>query len=210
MVASYVQLLERRYRGRLDPDADEFIRYAVEGVTRMQTLINDLLTYSRVGTRGREPAPVDAGAALDTALANLAVALRESGAVVERGPLPWVLADPSQLVQLFQNLVGNSVKFHGAEPPRIRIAALPEGRRWRFEVRDHGIGIDPRHHDRIFQIFQRLHGRDAYPGTGIGLAICKKIVERHGGAIGVASRAGEGATFHFTLPAADPREVAMR
>jgi signal transduction histidine kinase len=200
MVASYVQLLARRYRGRLDADADEFIGYAVEGVHRMQTLIHDLLAYARVGTHGKpfEPTPCDA--ALDRALANLRLLLEESGAVVTRAPLPTLGVDATQLAQLFQNLLGNALKFRGDRPPQIHVGAAPEDGGWRFWVRDDGIGIEPEYRDRIFVIFQRLHGRTEYPGTGIGLAICKKIVERHGGRIWVESTPGEGSTFFFALP----------
>ncbi|MFP2960685.1 PAS domain-containing protein [Myxococcus sp. 1LA] len=202
MVASYTQLLGRRYKGKLDADADEFIHYAVDGVNRMQRLIQDLLTYSRVGTRGRDMRACDAGRALDRAAANLRVAIQETHASVEHGPLPAVLADETQLTQLFQNLVGNALKFHGASPPRVRVSAEPLEEEVRFTVRDWGIGIAPEYFERIFVIFQRLHGKEEYPGTGIGLAICKKIVERHGGRIGVESQPGEGTAFWFTLPAA--------
>jgi PAS domain S-box-containing protein len=203
MVASYTQLLARRYRGRLDKDADEFIGYAVDGVNRMQRLIQDLLAYSRVGTRGREPKPCEAGQALANAVDNLQAMIAETQGEVKAGELPRVLADESQLVQLFQNLVGNALKFHSQEPPRVEVAAEPQGPEWwRFTVKDNGLGIDPQYFERIFIIFQRLHGREEYPGTGIGLAICKKIVERHGGRIGLESRPGGGSTFWFTLPAA--------
>ncbi|QDE86929.1 histidine kinase [Myxococcus xanthus] len=202
MVASYTQLLGRRYKGKLDADADEFIHYAVDGVNRMQRLIQDLLAYSRVGTRRRDIRPCDAGRALERATANLRAAIQETRASVEHGPLPAVLADETQLTQLFQNLVGNALKFHGAAPPRVRVRAEPRGEEVRFTVRDWGIGISPEYFERIFVIFQRLHGKEEYPGTGIGLAICKKIVERHGGHIGVESQPGEGTAFWFTLPAA--------
>ncbi len=201
MVASYTQLLARRYRGKLDADADEFIAYAVDGATRMQQLINDLLTYSRVGTRQLTPKPTDCGALVATVLADLAFALEESGAEVVHGDLPTVLADPRQLHQLFLNLIGNAVKFRGERRPRVEIGAERDGQQWRFWVRDNGIGIDPQYADRIFVIFQRLHTRADYPGTGIGLAICKRIVERHGGRIWFESTPGEGTTFFFTLPA---------
>jgi PAS domain S-box-containing protein len=206
MVASYVQLLARRYQGRLDADADEFIAYAVDGATRMQALINDLLAYSRVGTRGRPFEPTDCEAILDQALANLQVAIEESGAVVTHDPLPTVMADGTQLVQLFQNLIGNAVKFRGEQPPRIHISAQKTSEVsktsevWAFSVRDNGIGIDPEYHERIFMIFQRLHSREEYEGTGIGLAVCRKIVERHGGRIWVESQPGKGSTFYFTIP----------
>ncbi|SEM64293.1 PAS domain S-box-containing protein [Stigmatella aurantiaca] len=206
MVASYTQLIGRRYRGKLDADADEFIRYAVDGVNRMQRLIQDLLAYSRVGTRGREFKPCEMLQPLERAQENLRAMLQETGGAVEvEGRLPTVLADESQLVQLFQNLVGNALKFHGPTPPRVVVRAEPQGAEgWRFTVKDNGLGIDAQYFERIFIIFQRLHGREEYPGTGIGLAICKKIVERHGGRIGVESRPGEGSTFWFTLPAAPP------
>jgi PAS domain S-box-containing protein len=206
MVASYTQLLGRRYRGKLDADADEFIRYAVDGVNRMQRLIQDLLAYSRVGTRGREFKPCDTRQPVERATENLRAMLQDTGGAVEvEGPLPTVLADESQLVQLFQNLVGNALKFHGPAVPRVVVRAEPQGAEgWRFTVKDNGLGIDPQYFERIFIIFQRLHGREEYAGTGIGLAICKKIVERHGGRIGVESRPGEGSTFWFTLPAIPP------
>jgi signal transduction histidine kinase len=207
MVASYVQLLARRYQGRLDADADEFIAYAVDGATRMQALINDLLAYSRVGTRGKPFEPTDCEAILDQALANLQVAIEENGAAVTHDLLPTVMADATQLTQLFQNLIGNAVKFRGEESLRIHISAhwpsAIENRKsdeWIFSVRDNGIGIDPEYHERIFLIFQRLHTREEYPGTGIGLAICRKIVERHGGRIWVESQPGKGSIFYFTIP----------
>ncbi|HEY0095745.1 MAG TPA: ATP-binding protein, partial [Archangium sp.] len=201
MVASYTQLLARRYKGKLDSDADEFIGYAVDGVNRMQRLIQDLLAYSRVGTRGHEFKPIDSGRALEKALANLKTLVDESEATVVQGKLPPVMADETQLIQLFQNLVGNALKFHGETPPRVLVEAEREGNEWRFTVEDNGIGIEPQYYERIFVIFQRLHGKEEYAGTGIGLAICKKIVERHGGRIGLDSQPGQGTTFWFTLPA---------
>lgn len=201
MVSSYTQLLAKRYRGKLDADADEFIAFAVDGVTRMQQLINDLLAYSRVRTKGREFAPTDGEAVLKSALANLQVAITESGASITHDPLPVVLADEGQLVQLFQNLIGNAIKFRGEASPRVHISAERRGLDWRFTVRDRGIGIEPEYAERIFMIFQRLHSRGEYPGTGIGLAICKRIVERHGGRIWVESQPGKGSTFSFTIPA---------
>ena len=207
MVASFVGLLKERYAGQLDADADEFIGFAVDGARRMQALINALLDYSRVATRGRPPQPTAAEAALDDALWNLGQAIEEAGAVVTHDPLPAVLADPTQLMQLFQNLVGNAIKFRGEQPSRVHISARPtlaadQRTVWEFSVRDNGIGIDPKDHQRIFDVFQRLHTRQEYPGAGIGLAICKRIVERHGGRIWVESESGRGATFYFTLPAA--------
>src|SRR5437870_6997573 len=201
MVGSYVQLLGKRYRGKLDADADEFIGYALDGALRMQRLIEDLLAFSRVGTRGVAFAPTEVNAVLDRALANLKLSIDEAGATVTRNGLPTVSADGGQLEHLFLNLVSNALKFRGTVPPEIRLAAERRDRDWLFSVRDNGIGIDPQYFERIFIIFQRLHGKNEYPGTGIGLAICKKIVERHGGRIWVESVSGQGATFFFTLPA---------
>ncbi|HEX2739659.1 MAG TPA: PAS domain S-box protein [Rubrobacter sp.] len=204
MVSSYTQLLARRYQGRLDEDADEFIGFAVDGANRMQTLINDLLQYSRVGTRGRDLAPTETGAILDAACANLRVLLEESDAKVTSDELPIVMGDPVQLSQLFQNLIGNAVKFSKeGEQPRIHVGAERRDGDWLFSVRDNGIGIEPEYRERIFVIFQRLHARTEYSGTGIGLAVCKKIVERHGGKIWVDSVPGEGSTFYFTLRAGE-------
>lgn len=200
MVASFTQLLSRRYKGQLDDDADEFIRYAVDGVTRMQNLINDLLAYSRVGTRGTPPEPTDCAYIFERVLANLTAAVEESGATVTAEGLPTVMADPTQLEQLFQNLVGNAIKYRGERMPVVSVTAAEDGGRWHFVVRDNGIGIDQEYRDRIFVIFQRLHGKEEYEGTGIGLAICKKIVERHGGHIWVESEKGKGSAFHFTIP----------
>jgi PAS domain S-box-containing protein len=200
MVASYTQLLARRYRGKLDADADEFIGYAVDGATRMQQLINALLDYSRVGTRGKPFKATDCEAVFSNAVANLNAAIKETDAVVEHDPLPTVVADAIQMVQLFQNLIGNAVKFHSEKKPEVHIGAERNGTEWIFSVRDNGIGIDPQYFDRIFVIFHRLHSRGEYPGTGIGLAICKKIIERHKGRIWVESQPGKGATFYFTIP----------
>jgi light-regulated signal transduction histidine kinase (bacteriophytochrome) len=169
----------------------------------MQRLIDDLLAYSRIGRRGLVPEPVAADEALARARANLKLAIDETAARIESDPLPCVSGDEPQLVQLFQNLIANAIKFRGSNPPHIRIAAVRHGMHWRFSVADNGIGIAPAHFERIFVIFQRLHSKSEYPGTGIGLAACKKIVERHGGRIWVESRPGGGATFFFTLPAAD-------
>jgi PAS domain S-box-containing protein len=202
MVGSYVQLLAKRYRGRLDGDADEFIGYAVDGAQRMQALIEDLLAFSRVGTRGGELLPTNANVVLQRTLAGLRLAIEEAGAKVEADSLPVVLADAGQLEHVLQNLVSNALKFRGPDPPAVRIAAQRDGAEWRFAVRDNGIGIDARYFERIFVIFQRLHAKGEYPGTGIGLAIAKKIVERHGGRMWVESQPGRGSTFYFTLPAA--------
>ena len=201
IVSGYTQLLARRYQGQLDAAANKFIAYAVDGANRMQTLINDLLVYSRVGAQAKAFEPVDCAAGLDRALTNLSVAIEESGAVVTHDPLPAVMADNLQMVQLFQNLIGNAIKFHVQKPPRMHVAAEQKGNEWVFSVRDNGIGIDPQYAERIFVIFQRLHTREEYPGTGIGLAICKKIVERRGGRIWVKSKPGTGSTFYFTVPA---------
>lgn len=200
MVSSYVQLLARRYKGKLDADADDFIAYAVEGANRMQMLINDLLAYSRVSTRGKPFEPTDCEAVLEQTLANLQVAIADSGAVVTHDTLPAVMADDLQLGQLFQNLIDNAIKFRSEEPPRIHISAEQKGNECVFSVRDNGIGIAPEFFERIFIIFKRMHTRREYPGTGIGLAICKRIVERHGGRIWVESQPGKGATFYFTMP----------
>jgi signal transduction histidine kinase len=199
MVTSYVQLLTRRYQGKLDSDADEFIRFAEDGAVRMWKLINDLLAYSRAGTQGKELEPTDCETALHQSLDNLKMAIEENGVIVTRDPLPTVMADHPQLIQLFQNLIGNAIKFRGDEPPRVHVSASRNGNGWIFSVRDNGIGIAPEYAKRIFIIFQRLHSREKYAGTGIGLAICQKIVERHGGRIWVESELGKGATFYFTL-----------
>ncbi len=200
MVSSYVQLLKRRYTGKLDSDADDFIDFAVDGANRMQVLIEDLLAYSRVGTRGRPFEPTDCTLVLDQVLANLEVAIDESDAGVTHDPMPTVAVDGSQLAQVFQNLIGNAIKFRGDEPPRVHIAAEQKDGEWEFFVADNGIGIKPEFFERIFVIFQRLHSREEYSGTGIGLAVCKKIVERHGGRMWVESEPGQGATFYFTIP----------
>src|SRR5260221_2376601 len=181
MIASYTQLLARRYGDKFDGDAKEFMSYIVDGAARMKQLIEDLLAYSRVGTRGREFQQADTGIALAKALANLRAAQEASGACVTHADLPTVIADGQQLTQLFQNLMGNAMKFHGAEPPRIHVACEERPDVWGFSVSDNGIGLDPQYSERIFMMFQRLHTKAEDPGTGIGLAICRKIVVRHGG-----------------------------
>jgi PAS domain S-box-containing protein len=201
MVASYTQLLARRYKGRLDADADEFIAFAVDGSLRMQGLIQDLLTYSRAGTNGKVVGEISSEEALKAALMNLQVTTEETGAVVTHDLLPDIAMDNSQLVQVFQNLIGNAIKYRGAEVPTAHVSAAKGDRgEWIFSVRDNGMGIDPNHFDRIFVIFQRLHGREEFAGTGIGLAICKKIIEGRGGKIWVESEPGEGSTFSFAVP----------
>ena len=202
MVASFTQLLAKRYSDKLDDDAREFINYAVDGAKRMQTLISDLLSYSRVGTQGKAFELVHCDAVLDRVLKSLKIAIEDNGAVIAREPLPAVSGDSIQLSQLFQNLLTNAIKFHGEKPPLVQISAKKNGSTWKLSVRDNGIGISPDHADRIFVIFQRLHTKTEYPGTGIGLAICKKIVERHGGRIWVEGSPGGGSTFFFTIPVA--------
>jgi PAS domain S-box-containing protein len=200
MVASYTQLLSKRYKGRLDSDADEFIAFAVDGASRMQRLIQDLLAYSRVGTKGKDLIETSSERSLEQALINLRGSIEESGAVVTHGALPSVLADETQLVQLFQNLVGNAIKYQGPGVPRVHVTAARDGvQKWTFSVRDNGLGIDPQYFERIFGMFQRLHKREEFAGTGIGLAICRKIVERHGSNITVESQPGQGSTFRFSL-----------
>jgi len=200
MVASYTQLLSRRYKGKLGSDADEFIAFAVDGASRMQRLIQDLLAYSRVGTKGMELLDTSSEAALQQALINLRGAIEESGALVTHDALPTVPADEMQLIQLFQNLVGNAIKYQNPGVPRVHISAAKNGgKKWIFSVQDNGLGIDSQYFERIFGVFQRLHKREEFAGTGIGLAICKKIVERHGGSISVESQPGQGSTFRFAL-----------
>jgi PAS domain S-box-containing protein len=201
MVSLYTQLLQRHYHGQLDARGNQYIARVIDGAGHMQALIKGLLAYARAGTVVKGHEPVDSRAAFDRALAHLAEAIRESQAEVSGGDLPSVRADGTQLVQLFQNLIGNAIKFRAGQPPRVRVEAEPDGEFWRFQVRDNGIGIDERYHDRLFVIFQPLHDRQEYPGTGIGLAICKRIVERQGGRIWLQSAPGRGTTVFFTLPA---------
>jgi signal transduction histidine kinase len=208
-VASFCQLLQRRYQGLLDERGEQYIEYAVDGAKRMQGLINDLLAFSRVGRKPGEHVVVPAGELVDTALANLEVALSLSGGKVGRGDLPEVRVEPALMTAVFQNLIGNALKFHGEAPPEVRIAAERDGDDWVFSVLDNGIGIESEYAERVFTLFQRLHTRSAYPGTGIGLAMCRRIVEYHGGRIWLDTGGdGDGATFRFTLPArTEPDDV---
>ncbi|MGA2899640.1 MAG: PAS domain S-box protein [Candidatus Acidiferrales bacterium] len=203
MVASYTQLLAERYKGRLDSDADEFIAYAVDGSNRMQVLIQDLLAYSRAGTNGKALREIPSENALKEALVNLRATIQESGAIVTHDPLPLITTDGTQLAQIFQNLIGNAIKYRGAAVPNVHISAVKNGNEWIFSIRDNGLGIDPQYFDRIFVLFQRLHGQAEFKGTGIGLAICKKMLERLGGRIWVESQPEKGSTFHFALPEKD-------
>jgi len=201
MVASYTQLLAQRYKGRLDSDADEFITYAVDGSTRMQGLIQDLLTYSRAGTNGKALREISSETALKEALASLRATIAESGAVVTHDSLPTITTEGTQLTQVFQNLVGNAIKYHGAQAPQVHVSAAKDGGgEWIFSVRDNGMGIEPQYFDRIFVLFQRLHGPTEFKGTGIGLAICKKMLDGLGGKIWVESQPQKGSTFYFTVP----------
>jgi PAS domain S-box-containing protein len=202
MVASYTQLLARRYAGKLDQDADEFIGFAVDGARRMQELINDLLAYSRAGTRPLQLDAVDVNALIDKVVADFGVAIADADAQVSHDALPTVQADATQLRQVFQNLIANGLKFHRpGVRPEVHVSGAADDGKWLFTIRDNGIGIEPQYMERIFALFQRLHTRAEYPGTGIGLAICKRIVERHGGRIWLTSEYGQGTTFWFTLPA---------
>lgn len=205
VISSYVQLLAQRYSDQLDDRAHKYINYAVDGARRMQDLINGLLEYSRTGTRDLVREPVDLGHTLDAVRSDLAHAIAEAGARVRAGALPTVSADPTQMRQLLQNLIGNGIKFRSDTPPVVDVDAVERNGYWEVTVRDNGIGLEPRFADRIFQVFQRLNPGEKYPGTGIGLAVCRRIVERHGGTINVRSAPGEGAAFTFTLPREDTR-----
>jgi signal transduction histidine kinase len=208
-VTNFVQLLAARCRGRLGPEADEFVGYIVDGTARMAQLIEDLLDFSRAGRSERPPGPVDLRDCVRKALAGLEVSVRDAGGVVRHDGLPVVQGDASQLTQVLQNLIGNALKFRRADPPEVDVSAARRGAEWIVSVRDNGIGIEPQYAERVFVIFQRLHHRDEYPGTGIGLAICKRIVARHGGRIWVESEPGRGSTFRFTLPAEAPGSAIM-
>ena len=201
MVSSYVALLGRRYDGQLDDRADKYIHFAVDGANRMQRLIHDLLAYSRVGTRGGELTPTDTASVLGETLSNLEVAIDESEAEVVYSDLPSVMGDPSQLRQLFQNIIGNALKFRSENRPRVQLDAKRDGDQWTFSIRDNGVGFDQRYAERVFGVFKRLHRNADIPGTGIGLAICQRIIDRHGGRIWAESKLGEGSCFYFTLPA---------
>jgi signal transduction histidine kinase len=207
MVAAYTQLLGERYRGKLDDQADKYINYAVDGATRMQSLIQDLLAFSRVGRQETELKSTNCDEVVRQALTDLQAAITESGAVINREHLPTLMANPMQLKQVFQNLIGNALKFRGTAPPVIQISAERQGPDWLFSIADNGIGISPEHAESVFIIFNRLHTRTEYPGNGIGLAICKKIIERHGGKISVQPGKTEGTIFRFTLPAGTAPEV---
>lgn len=200
MVSSYVQLLARRYQGKLDQDAEDFIGFALDGTKRMQLMIADLLRFSRIGTQGKPFAPTSLDTVLDRVLANLRPEIEKTNANVTRSVMPVVMADDVQIGQAFQHLIGNALKFHGDAPPRIHIGCERRGNEHLFSVEDNGIGIEPQYLDRIFVIFRRLHTRDAYPGTGIGLALCKRVVERHRGRIWAEASPAQGATFYFTIP----------
>jgi signal transduction histidine kinase len=200
IISSYLQLLSRRYSEQFDEDGQRFIHYTVDAADRLRELIDDLLAYSRVGTQGQPFTPTDCEVVLQEALINLQLVIEENSAVITYDPLPTVMGDTTQLRQLFQNLLGNAIKFHSDKPPHIHIGSRRETGHWLLWVQDNGIGLDPKFAERIFAIFQRLHNRGDYPGTGIGLTICKKIVERHNGRIWVESQPGQGTTFYFTLP----------
>lgn len=206
MVSSYMQLLAERYESELDETGQRYIHYAVDGAGRMQNLVRDLLSFSRVGSRGMEKVPTDLNGVVGQTLNNFEVAIKDCGAVVSSDDLPTVNGDPAQLTQLFQNLISNAIKFHGATQPEVRISAERRPDEWLFTVTDNGVGFDAKYAERVFVIFKRLHSRDEYPGTGIGLAICKKIIERHGGRIWAESEIGRGTTIFFTLPQSE--EVA--
>ncbi len=200
MISSFLQLLQMRYSGQLDSDADEFINFAVEGAKRMQNLIQDLLAYSRVTTKGNEFKDIKMEEALEQALVNLKMSIEENNANITHDPLPIITADYSQMIQLLQNLIGNSIKYRSDKIPEIHISAQEKDNDWIFSVEDNGIGIDPQYSDQVFQIFKRLHTNEEYKGTGIGLAITKRIIERHSGRIWVESELGKGSKFYFTIP----------
>ena len=199
MIASYLQLLERKYKGNLDSKADKYIRFSVDGATRMQKLIDDLLEFSRVTTHAQEFKPTDLESIFTQIQSNLEVSIKENNALISHDPLPTIMADKTQITQVFQNLISNALKFRSESQPAIKISVEKRKNDWLFGVKDNGIGIDPKHSDRIFDVFKRLHKKKDYPGTGIGLSICKKIIERHGGQIWVESEPGKGSIFYFTI-----------
>jgi signal transduction histidine kinase len=201
VITSFLGLLEKRYKNKLDEKGMEYIRFTADGAKRMDELIKDILEYSQVGAKDKEFKTVDCSSVLSNAISNLQVAMQESGALVTHDSLPTVVAEPMLLISLFQNLLGNAIKFHGAEAPKVHISAEKKGGEWVFSVSDNGIGIGPQFQEHIFRAFRRLHTRDEYPGTGVGLATCKKIVECHGGRIWVKSDVGKGSAFYFTIPA---------
>jgi len=201
MVSSYVKLLERRYKGKLDGDADDFINFAVDGAVRMQGLINDLLLFSRVHTRGKEFEFTDFKDVLATATNNLRMQIDENEAIITHDPLPTIMVDRAQITQVLQNLISNGIKFHrDEESPRVHVSAMENDDEWTISVQDNGIGIESQYYDRLFIIFQRLNEKGKYPGTGIGLAICKRIIERHNGRIWLESELGTGSTFYISIP----------
>jgi PAS domain S-box-containing protein len=199
-IESFSKLLARRYKGKLDAKADEFISYIVEGVQRLQMLIKDLLEYSQIETKAKNIKPTDFSFIVEEAMSNMKTAIDESNAVVTYNKMPTIMSDPQQMISLFQNLIDNAINFRSNKAPRVRISAERKGDEWVFAIRDNGIGIDPKDFEKIFVMFQRLHGSTDYPGTGIGLSICKKIVERHGGRIWLESETAKGSTFYFTIP----------
>ena len=200
MISSFLRLLEIRNKENLDHESKEYIAYAIDGAENMKALIKDILDYSRISGQGKEFLPTDMDSVLRTVMRDLANTIEEMGATVSYGSQPTVVADQTQMVQLLENLISNAIKFRRRERPIINVSAIRKGHYWQFAVKDNGIGLDPKYKSRIFEMFQRLHTRDEYKGTGIGLAICKRIVERHGGQIWVESELGEGATFYFTIP----------
>jgi light-regulated signal transduction histidine kinase (bacteriophytochrome) len=200
MINSFVQLLQRKFDGKLDAESGEYIKYTIEGAHRIQHLIDDLLSYTRLGAKSFSPRQVDLSTVFKETLSNLSMASEENQTEITCDPLPRVMADPTHMLLLFQNLIANAIKFCDKEKSRVHVSARPEADFWLFQVEDNGIGIDPQYFEKIFVVFQRLHPRDQYPGTGIGLALCKKIVEQHGGKIWVESEVGKGSKFRFTLP----------
>jgi light-regulated signal transduction histidine kinase (bacteriophytochrome) len=199
MIASYLQLIERRYKGKLDKDADEFITFAVDGANRLQEMIIGLLAYSRVQTKGKPLEEVNSAEVLGYAVANLKLVIEESGALVTADTLPVIRADAGQLLQVFQNLIANAIKFRGKSAPLIHVSAEQTRAEWVFSIKDNGVGIEPEYKEKVFDMFRRLHGRE-YSGVGIGLSLCRRIIERHKGRIWLESEAGQGTTFNFTVP----------